>query len=187
MVRAGGLYLINVHPSANRDGDWSPASRYRPLQHAQLSALAALAREIPGPVAMCGDFNIARDSELFDGFMAGTGLADAFSGSCPPTFRPEYLEHGRQPRCIDFILTSGPVKAEHASVMFTGQPEPGGEPVSDHLGLQAVLYTGWQARSPYGSAARAPAVPSATGNAGLPRRPAQAAGPAVPPTSFSRR
>lgn len=137
VVRAAGMHIINVHPAANRDGDWSPSSRYRALQEAQLTALAALVTGTAGPVAVCGDFNVARDSDLFTGFLADSGLADAFNGTCPPTFRREYLQPGSQPHCIDFILTGGPVKAEDAAVMLDGEPA-----ASDHLGLRAGLYLG---------------------------------------------
>ena len=35
-----GLCVVNTHPVANWDGDWSPTSRFYPLHHAQLTALA---------------------------------------------------------------------------------------------------------------------------------------------------
>jgi endonuclease/exonuclease/phosphatase family metal-dependent hydrolase len=96
---------------------------------------------VAGLVVVCGDFNVDRDSSLFGDFVAGTGLADAFGGSCPATFRAEYLPAGETPHCIDFILTSEGVKAEAATVLFAGEvPMPGGPGyVSDHLGLYARL------------------------------------------------
>jgi len=90
---------------------------------------------------VCGDFNIDRESSLFAEFMADNGLADAFEGACPPTFRAEYLPAGETPHCIDFILTAGGVKAETTAVMFAGK-EPLGPAlgyVSDHIGLCARL------------------------------------------------
>jgi endonuclease/exonuclease/phosphatase family metal-dependent hydrolase len=140
-LRASGLAVVNTHPVANWDGDWTPGNRFYPLHQAQLAVLARVMREIPGPAVLCGDFNLARDSSLFDGFMAETGLGDAFEGRCPPTFRAEYLPEGKPPHCIDFILTGGGVKAEDAALAFTG-PEPlsaGPGYVSDHIGLRATL------------------------------------------------
>jgi hypothetical protein len=68
-----------------------------------------------------------RDSALFGRFVTGTRLADAFEGSCPATFRTEYLPPGGTPHCIDFILTADGVKAESATVAFAGkEPLPGG-------------------------------------------------------------
>ena len=89
-------------------------------------------------LAVCGDFNIDRESSLFGEFRAATGLADAFGGACPPTFRAEYLPAGATPHCIDFILTAGEVKVETAALVFAGK-EPLGY-VSDHIGLRARLF-----------------------------------------------
>lgn len=136
-----GLCVINAHPVANRDGDWSPAGRFYPLHHAQLAVLARVVRSTAGPAVVCGDFNVDRDSSLFGGFVAGAGLADAFEGNCPATFRAEYLPAGERPHCIDFLLTAGGVKAEAATLVFAGkEPLPGGPGyVSDHVGLRASL------------------------------------------------
>jgi sphingomyelin phosphodiesterase 2 len=136
------LCVINTHPVANRDGDWSQTGRFYPLHCAQLAVLARMVRSVSAPTVVCGDFNIDRGSSLFSGFVTGNGLADAFEGSCPATFRAEYLPAGETPHCIDFILTADGVKAEAAGVVFTGkEPLPGGPGyVSDHVGLRASLF-----------------------------------------------
>jgi endonuclease/exonuclease/phosphatase (EEP) superfamily protein YafD len=135
------LCVVNTHPVANWDGDWSRGTRFYPLHQAQLAVLARVMRGVVGPAVVCGDFNIDRGSSLFGEFIADTGLADAFNGSCPPTFRAEYLSPGRTPRCIDFILTANGAKAEAATVIFTEkEPLPDGPGhVSDHIGLRASL------------------------------------------------
>jgi hypothetical protein len=81
---------------------------------------------------------VDRESSLFGEFRAATGLADAFGGACPPTFRAEYLPAGATPHCIDFILTAGEVKVETAALVFA-EKEPLGY-VSDHIGLRARLF-----------------------------------------------
>jgi hypothetical protein len=136
------LCLINTHPVANRDGDWSPAGRFYPLHRAQLDVLSAVVRGAPAPSVVCGDFNIDRGSALFDQLAADAGLADAFEGNCPATFRAGYLPAGATPRCIDFILTGAGVKAEAAAVLFAGMEQLPGGPgyVSDHVGLRASLF-----------------------------------------------
>ena len=131
------LCVINTHPVANHDGDWSKANRYYPLHRAQFAVLAQVVNEAAPRAVVCGDFNIARESSLFGEFMAATGLADAFEGACPPTFRAEYLPAGATPHCIDFILTAGGIKVESAALVFAGK-EPLGY-VSDHIGLRARL------------------------------------------------
>jgi sphingomyelin phosphodiesterase 2 len=136
-----GLYVINTHPAANGDGDWSRANRFYPLHRAQLASLARVMRGVQRPMVVCGDFNIDRDSHLFGEFVTETGLADAFEGRCPATFRAEYLPPGRTPHCIDFILTAGGVKPDAATVLFAGEEALPGGPghVSDHVGLSARL------------------------------------------------
>jgi sphingomyelin phosphodiesterase 2 len=146
-----GLRVVNTHPSPNPDGDWSPRGRFYPLHKAQLDVLARVVRGAGGPaVVVCGDFNVNRDNPLFGSFLAGTGLADAFEGSCPATFRAEYLPAGATPHCIDFILTAGDVKAEAATVMFAEKEPLASGPgyVSDHLGLRATIRTGSRAGLP---------------------------------------
>jgi sphingomyelin phosphodiesterase 2 len=137
-----GLSVINTHPLANTDGDWSPANRFSPVHRAQLGALGRVTASALAPAVVCGDFNIDRDSSLFGQFIADTALDDAFEGSCPPTFRAEYLPAGATPRCIDFILTAGEIKAEAAEVLFTGEQalRGGAGYVSDHVGLLARLH-----------------------------------------------
>ncbi len=136
-----GLCIVNTHPVANKDGDWSRASRFYPLHRAQLASLTRIVGSIRGPAVVCGDFNVDRDCSLFDEFTAETGLADAFEGKCPPTFRAEYLAAGNEPHCIDFILTTTGIKAETAGLLLTGEVALPRDPgyASDHIGLSANL------------------------------------------------
>ncbi len=138
------LSVINTHPVANRDGDWSAANRFYPLHRAQLAVLTEVIRTTDAPLVVCGDFNVDRDSPLFAGFVTGAHLADAFAGGCPATFRAEYLPPNAKPHCIDFILTGDAVKAEAATVVFAGKEPLTSGPgyVSDHLGLRATLSSG---------------------------------------------
>ena len=142
-LAGSAVSVVNTHPVANTDGDWSPANRFSPVHRAQLAALARVVRGVPAPAVVCGDFNVDRDSALFGEFIAGTALDDAFEGSCPATFRAEYLPAGKVPHCIDFILMAGEIKAEDTEVLFTGRQDLRGGTgyVSDHLGLLARLST----------------------------------------------
>ncbi|MGH3165892.1 MAG: endonuclease/exonuclease/phosphatase family protein [Trebonia sp.] len=136
------MSVINVHPLANTDGDWSEANRFFPAHRAQLAALSRAAGSVPRPVVVCGDFNVDRDCALFSDFARDAGLGDVFEGRCPPTFRAEYLPAGERPRCIDFILAAGEVKAGSAEVLFPGRValRGGAGYVSDHVGLCARLH-----------------------------------------------
>lgn len=137
-----GVSVVNTHPLANTDGDWSAGNRFVPAHRAQLGVLAQVAGTLQGPVVVCGDFNIDRESGLFSDFVSQTGLGDAFDGRCPPTFRADYLPAAARPRCIDFILTGGDAKASSAEVLFADKQELRGGPghVSDHVGLCARLH-----------------------------------------------
>lgn len=133
--------LVNTHPVANFDGDWSESNRHTPLQRSELTHLAEVARDAQAPTVVCGDFNVAGDSVLHRDFVAKSGLTDAFDGRCPPTFRAEYLHKGQTPYCIDFIMVSDAITVRATEVLFTGtEPLPGGPvALSDHLGLRATL------------------------------------------------
>ena len=131
------LRVINTHPVANHDGDWSTGNRYYPLHRTQFGVLAQVVNEAGPRAVVCGDFNVSRESSLFGEFTAATGLADAFGGACPPTFRADYLPAGATAHCIDFILTAGEVTAQSAALVFA-EKEPLGY-VSDHIGLRARL------------------------------------------------
>ena len=131
------LCVVNTHPVANHDGDWSETNRYYPLHRAQLAALARVVHQAGPRAVVCGDFNVSRESSLFSEFTAATGLADAFGGACPATFRAEYLPAGTEPQCIDFILTGAEVQVESAALIFA-EKEPIGY-VSDHVGLRAQV------------------------------------------------
>jgi sphingomyelin phosphodiesterase 2 len=136
------MTIVNTHPSAVRDGDWTESGRFAPLQRRQYAVLARLVAELPDDeaVAVCGDLNAPADSDVHRHLLAATGLQDAFGGRCPPTFRAEYLPAGELPHCIDFILVRGAL-ARHADTMLAEPvPLPGGSGhVSDHLGVRASL------------------------------------------------
>lgn len=134
VTRLASAYVVNTHPTANVDGDWSESNRFYSTHRAQLAVLADVVDALPGPAIVCGDFNVPRDTDLFRSFIANAFLVDAFAGACPPTFRAEYLPPGRTSQCIDFVLVTGAINVESADLMFTDRPD-----VSDHLGLSVRL------------------------------------------------
>lgn len=137
-LAARRVYVVNTHPMSNRDGDWTESNRFFALHQGQLAALARVVSGLTWPTVVGGDFNVARDSVLFRDFIARTGLADAFGGRCPPTFRAEYLDPGESPHCIDFICVSSPLQVADTDLLLTAkQPLPGGPGyASDHIGLR---------------------------------------------------
>jgi endonuclease/exonuclease/phosphatase family metal-dependent hydrolase len=137
-----GVCVMNTHPLPNRDGDWSRANRFFPLHQEQLSVVADVAGAATTPAVVCGDFNVDRDSPLMRGFLADTGLADAFGGQCPATFHAEFLGPSKPAHCIDFILVSPQIRAGITRVLLDDKRILQGrrEYLSDHTGLYARLH-----------------------------------------------
>ena len=122
------MTIVNTHPTAVRDGDWTETGRFAPLQRRQYAVLARIVAELPDDdaVAVCGDFNAPADSEVHRQLLSATGLHDAFDGRCPPTFRVEYLPAGELPHCIDFILVRGALAKNAGTMLAEPVPLPGG-------------------------------------------------------------
>jgi endonuclease/exonuclease/phosphatase family metal-dependent hydrolase len=140
LTRLTAVSIVNTHLLANPDGDWSETNRFYRLHQGQLEALGRHIAAVPQPAIVSGDFNIARDSSLYRDFIHATGLLDAFGDDCPPTYHAAYLEPGKLPHCIDFLLLSdSSITVEATELTFTGElPMPGGKGyLSDHLGLKA--------------------------------------------------
>ena len=133
--------VLNIHPTANTDGDWSEGNRFRQVQGDQFDALAQAARADSSPAVVCGDFNVARSSTLHSELWRRSGLRDAFDGGCPPTFHTEYLPPGSTAHCIDFILVAEAIGVDSTDLLFTDKRTLPGGPghVSDHIGLRAQL------------------------------------------------
>ncbi|WP_405068906.1 endonuclease/exonuclease/phosphatase family protein [Kribbella sp. NBC_01510] len=133
--------VLNIHPTANTDGDWSEHNRFRQLQRDQFTALAQAVAADNSPTVVCGDFNVAQASTLHRELRRRSGLRDAFDGECPPTFHAEYLPPGSEPHCIDFILVTETIEVDDTALLLTEKrPLPSGPTyLSDHIGLLARL------------------------------------------------
>jgi endonuclease/exonuclease/phosphatase family metal-dependent hydrolase len=131
--------MVNTHLLANSAGDWSEGSTAYRAQGAQLASLGQIVRAQDCPVVAAGDFNMPATTPRFKAFLAAAGLADAFGGACPPTFRAGFLRPGAEPHCIDFILRSDAVQVNDHGLLFAADNSG---PVSDHLGLFATVTIG---------------------------------------------
>jgi endonuclease/exonuclease/phosphatase family metal-dependent hydrolase len=140
-VRLADSRIINIHPTANTDGDWSEHNRFRQLQRDQFTALAQAVTTDSSPAVVCGDFNVAHESSLHAELRQRSGLRDAFDDQCPPTFHAEYLPPDKTPHRIDFILATKTIAIEETALLFTDKhPLPSGPAhLSDHIGLLAHL------------------------------------------------
>jgi len=105
ITRINGVTFVNVHLSANKDGDWSPHNRYHAKQSIQLNDVARQLSQIGGKMVVGGDFNLARHSDLYDMFVDRAHLLDTAGGNDIPSFHMAFLPTDRIPKCIDFIFT----------------------------------------------------------------------------------
>lgn len=137
--------FMNVHLNPNKDGDWSIGNRFYSLHKAQLvtlNELADQARFRDSVVIMSGDFNLAKDCDLFPAFAREGGWTDVFDDDASQTFHAEFLSPGRTAHCIDYLLVRDPLgrfKADDASLIFKEKVMLNNKKlayVSDHMGLR---------------------------------------------------
>jgi len=132
--------VANTHLSANRHGDWSRAVPFTRVQEKELAKLAGLLKEIDSgePVVAVGDFNVPRDSWLFEGFIAASGLRDAFAGDAATTYRPV---PGWDGAALDQVVaTPGlPVSAEVVLRDKVKMSDGRDRYLSDHYGVAASI------------------------------------------------
>jgi exonuclease III len=102
-----GVTVVNVHLSANKDGDWSPGNRYHAKQSVQLHDVAKQLAVLKGKLVIGGDFNLARHCDLYEKFVEQTRLYDTAGPDTTPSFHMAFLPSDRTPVCIDFIFTRG--------------------------------------------------------------------------------
>lgn len=132
--------VTNTHLSPNHETDWSQAAPFTRVQQAELARMAQAIRRIDSgePVIAVGDFNVPRDSWLFEGFQAASGLRDAFDGDAATTFRPV---PGWDGAALDQILVSPGVPAKAEVVMQEKVRMGDGQDryLSDHYGVAATI------------------------------------------------
>lgn len=109
ITRIGDVTVMNIHLSANKDGDWSPGNRYHAKQSIQLSDVARQVSQLHGKLVVGGDFNLARHADIYELFLSKTHLQDTAGTNNTPSFHKESLPPERTPVCIDFIFTRGAV------------------------------------------------------------------------------
>lgn len=141
------LTVLNTHPLANDDWDWSSDNRFHALHEATLGQLMTIVHQQSpkgedGAIFLGGDLNIAKDSELFPRFLGKAGLWDAFHDDVSPTFYEEFLDPELHARCIDVLLVSNNTEVIRHQRIFEGKAMISGEGESyltDHFGLSATI------------------------------------------------
>ena len=100
------IVVINTHLLANFAGNWDRHGMYAHVEEKQLHQLAKTVREQPADtlVIVAGDLNIPRGSELYQEFLANSGLTDPLAGDSRPTLRVPIKVRFHNPLAIDYVL-----------------------------------------------------------------------------------
>jgi endonuclease/exonuclease/phosphatase (EEP) superfamily protein YafD len=104
------VVVINTHILANYSGDWERQGVFARMQEKQLRQLAETVAAQPSHalVAVVGDFNLPRGSQLYHGFLQQTGLTDVLAGDRRPTHRPPPGVPAHYSLPIDFVFLRVP-------------------------------------------------------------------------------
>jgi endonuclease/exonuclease/phosphatase family metal-dependent hydrolase len=141
------LTTCNCHLLANMTDDWSQAS---PYYGAHLHALQRLATLLNGlaeqekDLLIMGDFNIPRQSDLYQQFVSLSHATDVFEQEESPTYHREFWPN---PQRLDYIFLRVKKNGEQIPVRQKGllfadkvQLSNGkNHYLSDHMGLMATL------------------------------------------------
>ncbi len=104
------VVVINTHILANYSGDWARDGVFTRMQEKQLRQLADTVAAQPSNalVAVVGDFNLPRGSQLYHNFLRQTGLTDTLAGDQRPTHRPPPGVPAHYSLPIDFVFIRVP-------------------------------------------------------------------------------
>jgi endonuclease/exonuclease/phosphatase (EEP) superfamily protein YafD len=104
------VVVINTHIVANYSGDWERRGVFTRMQEKQLRQLGdtVMAQPADALVAVVGDFNLPRGSQLYHDLLQQTGLMDVLAGDQRPTHRPPRGVPAHYSLPIDFIFIRVP-------------------------------------------------------------------------------
>jgi len=113
------VVVINTHILANYSGDWERHGVFTRMQEKQLRQLADTVAAQPSNalVAVVGDFNLPRGSQLYHNFLHQTSLIDVLAGDQRPTHRPPPGVPIHYSLPIDFVFIRVP---SSLSLQITG-------------------------------------------------------------------
>jgi endonuclease/exonuclease/phosphatase family metal-dependent hydrolase len=138
------IVVLSTHLSANYSASWGPGSAYARVQRLQLQQLAEIVRGQPASaiVVACGDFNIPRGGQLYDEFLAASGMVDPLAGDMRPTQRMPPGIPARFALPIDFALLRSPplpglrLQSDHRLAERLPIAGARADYLSDHVGIE---------------------------------------------------
>jgi endonuclease/exonuclease/phosphatase family metal-dependent hydrolase len=146
-TRDTNTLLLNTHFNAVLDANWEKTGQFYEKQQSQIKVFHKILEnlgKVNKLIVCCGDFNIARDSQLFRELITPK-LYDVFASKSIPTFHPLPLSHISEPKCLDYFFIYGSQK--QYSILSTeyfldekvqlSKSKLG--VASDHMGLKIVI------------------------------------------------
>lgn len=136
--------FLNTHLATTHDENWTENGKYFTFMRRQIGEFHAYIEYISkkyssSQMIVSGDFNISRESVLYDELMSLNGLQDVFSDNHLPTYHKPFVRFG-DPYCIDYIFTYGKkLPVDNQRYIFTDRVVLNSKRVdyaSDHVGLQ---------------------------------------------------
>lgn len=104
------IIVLNTHIIANYAADYARTGRPALRQQSQLRQLASDIQALPADalITLVGDFNLPRDSWLYEEFLEASGMEDTLAGDRRPTYRPLPGVPSHYALPIDFVFIRRP-------------------------------------------------------------------------------
>ena len=150
-MKKAPLTILNTHLITDFEFDWSEKNPYFQSVRAQVEEAIQIVNEMAAEgnaVIVVGDFNMAKNSMLYERFIKSTNSNDIFREYSHPTYyrdRLNYLFKGKKSDRIDYIfLKNGRQKIDVISTShFFDKEVPLSNRkksyLSDHIGLKVNL------------------------------------------------
>ncbi len=141
------MVIINTHLVANYSNNWSSGNHYTRHQRAELVQLGHILKEIElhKLVFIAGDFNMPTDAQIYQEFLAATGLFDPLAEDPKPTYRPMSFLPDSYAQPLDHVLIRAPAgtPVEVSAQIVFDQPvelvDGRKRFLSDHYGIEVEI------------------------------------------------
>lgn len=141
------IVVCSTHLTPNMDYDHSKDNRYAQISEAQLTQLTEITKQFVKEgkhVLIGGDFNIDKNSYLYDLFFKQSHEIDLFKKYDSPTKIQEFYPKGKHVERLDYLFHVGTTKPKNITTthLFTKKMKINRTTttyLSDHIGLKATL------------------------------------------------